>query len=80
MGKRKEYVGEALVAAAGGVRGLSARAAAVTARVGELVAENPECCDGGNHGYLSNLFTGLAVYEWHVAQGVPAGEAYRLTA
>ena len=84
MGKRKEYAAEALVAASRWQEAFAgfppAQQQAVIARVDELVAENPEYCDEGNYGYLCNLFTGLAVYEWHVAQGVPEEEAYRLTA
>ena len=52
----------------------------VAARVDELIAENGDYCDEGNYTHLGNLFTGMALYEYHQAQGHTKEEALDLTA
>lgn len=84
MAEEKVYSGEVLVKGSRWRDELGAwpeeQRAAVTARVDELIAENPQYCDAGNHTHLCNLFTGLATYEWHLSQGRSEQDAYRLTA
>lgn len=46
------------------------------ARISELIEENRELCDAGNHGHLSNMFAALAIYEALQEVGVPKDEAY----
>ena len=53
---------------------------AVVARVDELIDEHREYCDDGNFSHMANLLTGLALYEWYLAQGSTEDEAYRLVA
>lgn len=46
------------------------------ARMGELIDENRELEDAGNHGHLCNMFAALAVYEALQEAGMPKGEAF----
>ena len=46
------------------------------ARMGELIEENRELCDTGNHGHLCNMFSALAVYEALQEAGIPKDEAF----
>ena len=49
-------------------------------RIDELLKENEEYQSADNHGHLSNLLTGLALYEMYLSEGKSKEEAMRLTA
>lgn len=83
MAKDKEYMGKALVENSRWRDHLPTLSAdqldGIVARVNELIADNPEYCDDGNYDHMSNLCTGLALYEMHLSEGRTEQEAYELS-
>ena len=84
MAKEKVYTGSELVAASRWQDELPSwpegQRVAIEARVDELIEENREYCDQGNHTHLCNLLTGLALYEYYQAHDHDKDEALQLTA
>lgn len=82
MAKDREYTARALV---GNSRWQDfvptldeSQRSVVLARVDELIADNREYCDDGNYDHMSNLCTGLALYEMYLSEGMSEQEAYDL--
>ena len=84
MAKKKEFSGKACLEASRWADDMKTwpegQRERIEKRVDELLEENAWFQSADNHGHLSNLCIGLALYEMYLSEGKTKEEATRLTA
>lgn len=80
----KKYIGAEMVAHSRYVDFVATlqpdRRDGIVSRIDELVSTYGNYCDSGNYGHLCNIFSAIAIYEMHLADGKGREEAVELTA